>query len=84
MELLAYAAGLAAHQSQAGIRVATPTSHPPKTGVKTFWQWLVDKYGPEEAARRYNSWRNALKFLESTDKINRLDSFMQNQETRRR
>jgi hypothetical protein len=25
--------------------------------IRTFWQWLVDKYGYEEAKRRYEIWR---------------------------
>jgi len=31
----------------------------PKLGVKTFWQWLVEKYGVEEAKRRYELWKKA-------------------------
>jgi hypothetical protein len=29
------------------------------TGVKTFWEWLLDKYGYEEAYRRYEKWKKA-------------------------
>jgi hypothetical protein len=29
------------------------------SGVKSFWQWLLDKYGEEEAARRYKIWKEA-------------------------
>lgn len=31
----------------------------PKSSVKTFWQWLLEKYGYEEARRRYELWKKA-------------------------
>jgi hypothetical protein len=31
----------------------------PQRGNKTFWEWLLDKYGIEEAKRRYELWKKA-------------------------
>jgi len=30
-----------------------------KPTIKTFWQWLMEKYGNEEAKRRYELWKKA-------------------------
>ena len=34
-------------------------SEQPKSGVKSFWVWLLEKYGYEEAKVRYEMWKKA-------------------------